>query len=118
MTFSTVKSSVEARFVLVMLALLVALAVPASAAAFGGAVEKPVVQTASGTAHAASLPLLQNAPPPLMIMLAGMLIVAATVTRRLRKSAIARAMRPETLRAEGVRAGSVSASRRDRAVAR
>jgi hypothetical protein len=81
-----VTGTTEARTLFALLVALFALAVPAAAtfpAASAAEVEKdPATHTA------ATLALLDNAPPPLIVMVIGLVIVAVTVLRRHRKSGL------------------------------
>ncbi|HTE06993.1 MAG TPA: hypothetical protein VK824_12440, partial [Planctomycetota bacterium] len=79
------KCRTEMRFLFVALFVLVGLAVPVAAAAFS-----PVSAAAAVTADSAAPSRagveswITNAPPPVLVMLLGTLIVTATVMRHLR----------------------------------
>ncbi len=77
----------EARLVFIATALLLALTIPASAAAFGSPVE-PVVPASAPVALASSAGLFTDAPPPLLVMAFGLLLITVTVTRRAMKTGI------------------------------
>lgn len=79
--------TIEGRSLFVLLFTLFALAVPATAA-FPGEIALPASAQAQAPHEAVSLILLQNAPPPLIVMAIGTAIVAFTVMRRVRRSGL------------------------------
>ncbi|MGQ0553430.1 MAG: hypothetical protein ACT4PU_09445 [Planctomycetota bacterium] len=79
------QSSTELRFLLCAFVVLVAIVVPASAAEFSSA--PAAVELAPVTSTASAVFLLKDAPPPLIVMALGVLLVAVTVTRRVRRGA-------------------------------
>ncbi len=84
------QSSTELRFLLCAFVVLVAIVVPVSAAEFSSAsaaVEPAAFELAPVTSTASAVFLLKDAPPPLIVMALGVLLVAATVTRRVRRGA-------------------------------
>ncbi len=66
------------------LAVLVALSVPVAAAVFSSGAPAPQVDLAHEPSRASTELWISGAPPPLLIMLLGTLIVAVTVMRHVR----------------------------------
>jgi hypothetical protein len=77
-----VKLTSEVRFLLVCSLLLVALVVPVATAAIDAGTESPA--PAAEAPSLAGWALMQSAPPPLIVIALGTLIVVVTVVRRAR----------------------------------
>jgi hypothetical protein len=77
----------EARSLGALVAALFALAVPA-AASFPFGSTAPAAEADPATHMTAAIALIDNAPPPLIVMALGTAIVAITVLRRARRSGL------------------------------
>jgi hypothetical protein len=83
----TVKGSAEVRFLLVSIGLLMALVVPIAAATFAPETDAtPVAHELPATASASLT--LGDAPPPLIFMALGTLMVVLMIGRRARRVAV------------------------------
>ena len=81
------KCSAEVRFLLVSVVLMVALVVPVAAATFGPDVDAAVV-TDDVPSTASTTLVVEHAPPPLVFMALGTLLVVAMIGRRARRISI------------------------------
>ena len=84
--FDSVKFRAEVRFLVGSAALLTALVFPVSAAVIDNAAGTPAVDM--GAPAAGGTFLVHGAPPPLLLMALGALVVIVPVTRRARRAAV------------------------------
>jgi hypothetical protein len=83
-----VKCIAEVRFLLVSVTLFAALVVPVAAATFGSDANNEVPAAGDAPSIASATLLIESAPPPLIFLALGTLLVVSVVGRRARRAPV------------------------------